>query len=97
MVCPQYGCGRELKYAMLTNILSSEQLDKYSQFKDELKLMLDPKRAYCPNSKCSKVTEVGDKRKQKKVTCMHCEFEFCAKCQSEWILHKGKKCKELLA
>ena len=65
LICPSYGCGMKLKYSFLEEILTAETLEKYSQFKEELDMMVGSKRAYCPRPKCSKLIEVGDRKTSK--------------------------------
>eukprot|EP00347_Sterkiella_histriomuscorum_P000263 403376551 len=96
LICPEYGCGKALQFKLLEKLLSTEQLDKYKEFKQDLEVMIDSKRGYCPNPACNKITRFN-KKKQKDYKCEHCKFEFCGKCQISWARHVGKKCEDVLA
>ncbi|CDW87485.1 ibr domain containing protein [Stylonychia lemnae] len=54
LVCPQYKCGQQFQYSHLAGILDQQTLEKFNCFNDDLKIMLDKNRVYCPNPKCNK-------------------------------------------
>jgi len=56
-----------------------------------LEIALGKNRVYCPNPKCSQITECN-KKKMALTVCQHCNFEFCGKCQVEWERHRDLKC-----
>ena len=72
LVCPEYKCGYNLKFQLLQTILSADQLAKYNEFNQDLKVVLDSNKVYCPNTACSKVITCN-KNKSKMATCEHCK------------------------
>ena len=93
ITCPDAKCTKYGIFDLLEieGIAGKELLERHIEFRLDLEISLDSKRAWCPEPDCNTVCH-WVKGLKTHLVCSKCKFEFCSSCLDAW--HSFLSCED---
>ncbi len=83
--CPDPSCAKShvpIPLTLLAEIVTQEEVSRYTQLKEKQELESNPSSTYCPRPSCGKV--LARDPDEKLVICTNCSYAFCGNCRKSW-------------
>lgn len=71
------------KVCFIEKSKNTDLYEKYLSLCQELKILRDPSKIYCPRASCQNICTI-DNDKKSKLVCDKCSHEFCVKCSKSF-------------
>ena len=93
ITCPDAKCPQNGVFGLLEieDIVGKELFERHIEFRLNVEISLDSKRAWCPKPDCNNVCH-RVKGLKTHFVCTKCNFEFCSSCLDPW--HSSLTCKD---